>query len=47
MPLDRDRDRVVTVTGSFERDLRNVVFDAIPRTPQQAQQQAGKGSPGP
>lgn len=46
-PLDRDRDRVVTVTGSFERDLRNVVLDSIPRTPQQAQQQAGGGSPGP
>ena len=47
MPLDHNRDRVVTVPGTFERDPRNVVFDAIPRTPQQAQQQAGGGSPGP
>ena len=46
MPLDHNRDRVVTVPGTFERDPRNMVFDAIPRTPQQAQLLLDGGSAG-
>ena len=40
-PIDQDHDRVETVPGRFERDLRKVVYDAIPRTPQQARETPG------
>lgn len=37
-PVDQDHERVITVQGSFERDLRKVVYTEIPRSPQQAEQ---------
>ena len=40
-PIDQDHDRVETVHGRFERDLRKVDYDAIPRTPQQARETPG------
>ena len=37
-PIDQDNNRFETVEGSFERDLRKVDINAIPRTPRQAQE---------
>ena len=37
IPIDQDHEKRVLVQGSFERDLRKVDINAIPRTPEQAQ----------
>ncbi len=37
-PIDQDHNRFETVHGTFERDLRKVDFNRIPRSPQQAQE---------
>ena len=37
-PIDQDHNRIETVHGTFERDLRKVDLNQIPRTPQQAQE---------
>ena len=36
-PIDQDHNKFETVHGSFERDLRKVDLNSIPRTPAQAQ----------
>ena len=40
-PIDQDHRQSVTVPGAFERDIRNVDINAIPRSPQQAQEMSG------
>ena len=40
-PIDQDHSRVETVYGSFERDLRKVDINTIPRSPRQAQEMLG------
>ena len=35
-PVDQDHSRIETVQGVFERDLRKVDLNRIPRSPQQA-----------
>lgn len=37
-PIDQDHSRIETVQGTFERDLRKVDVNSIPRSPQQAQE---------
>ena len=40
-PIDQDHSRFETVYGSFERDLRKVDINTIPRSPRQAQEMLG------
>ena len=35
-PVDQDHSRIETVQGVFERDLRKVDLNCIPKSPQQA-----------
>ena len=37
-PIDQNHDKFETVHGSFERDLRKIDLNCIPKTPAQAQQ---------
>ena len=38
IPIDQDHNKFETVYGSFERDLKKIDINAIPRSPQQAQE---------